>query len=160
MRHRGDCEGTKGAPHRLWYSAKVSRRRTAEISLDRSDWLRLIRNRRAKEKQDATTLLSQPPVAISAVGEFNKRFRECCEKAKLTSNLRFSCASFTQGGRAGAQRPCRRDTTGNARALSPGIGRETIGVCAYAQLPSRDRCRLASAAWFYPAASGLGFGRA
>jgi DNA-binding transcriptional LysR family regulator len=30
------------------------------------------------------------------VGEFNKRFQECCEKAKLTPNLRFSCASFTQ----------------------------------------------------------------
>jgi LysR family transcriptional regulator, nitrogen assimilation regulatory protein len=50
----------------------------------------------AKEKQDATTLLSQRPIAISAGGEFNKRFRECCEKMKLTPNLRFSCASFTQ----------------------------------------------------------------
>ena len=50
----------------------------------------------AKEKQDATTLLSQRPIAISAGGEFNKRFRECCEKMTLTPNLRFSCASFTQ----------------------------------------------------------------
>ena len=50
----------------------------------------------AKEKEDATTLLRQRPVAISAGGEFNKRFQECCEKAKLTPNLRFSCASFTQ----------------------------------------------------------------
>jgi LysR family transcriptional regulator, nitrogen assimilation regulatory protein len=50
----------------------------------------------AKEKEDATTLLRQRPVAISAGGEFNKRFQECCEKARLTPNLRFSCASFTQ----------------------------------------------------------------
>ena len=50
----------------------------------------------AKEKENATTLLRQRPVAISAGGEFNKRFQECCEKAKLTPNLRFSCASFTQ----------------------------------------------------------------
>ena len=50
----------------------------------------------AKEKQEDSTLLSQRPVAISAGGEFNKRFQECCEKAKLTPNLRFSCASFTQ----------------------------------------------------------------
>jgi len=50
----------------------------------------------AKEKEDATTLLRQRPVAISAGGEFNKRFQECCEKVKLTPNLRFSCASFTQ----------------------------------------------------------------
>ncbi|MGB7792318.1 MAG: LysR family transcriptional regulator substrate-binding protein [Terrimicrobiaceae bacterium] len=49
----------------------------------------------AKEKQEDSTLLSQRPVAISAGGEFNKRFQECCEKAKLTPNLRFSCASFT-----------------------------------------------------------------
>ena len=38
----------------------------------------------AKEKQEDSTLLSQRPVAISAGGEFNKRFQECCEKAKLT----------------------------------------------------------------------------
>jgi LysR substrate binding domain len=44
----------------------------------------------AKEKQDATTLLSQRPVAVSAGGEFNKRFQECCEKTKLTPDLRFS----------------------------------------------------------------------
>ena len=50
----------------------------------------------AKEKENATTVLKQRPVAISAGGEFNKRFQECCEKVKLTPNLRFSCASFTQ----------------------------------------------------------------
>jgi DNA-binding transcriptional LysR family regulator len=50
----------------------------------------------AKEKDDATTLLRQRPVAISAGGEFNKRCQECCERAKVTPNLRFSCASFTQ----------------------------------------------------------------
>lgn len=50
----------------------------------------------AKEKEDATALLRQRPVAIPAGGEFDKRFRECCEKAKLTPNLRFNCASFTQ----------------------------------------------------------------
>ena len=50
----------------------------------------------AKEKENATTLLSQRPVAVPAGGEFNERFQECCEKAKLTPNLRFSCASFTQ----------------------------------------------------------------
>ena len=50
----------------------------------------------AKEKEDATTLLRQGPMAISAGGEFSKRFQECCEKVKLTPNLRFSCASFTQ----------------------------------------------------------------
>jgi LysR family transcriptional regulator, nitrogen assimilation regulatory protein len=50
----------------------------------------------AKEKDDATTLLRQRPVAISAGGEFNKRCQECCEKMKLIPNLRFSCASFTQ----------------------------------------------------------------
>ena len=50
----------------------------------------------AKEKENATALLSKRPVAVPAGGEFNERFRECCEKAKLTPNLRFSCASFTQ----------------------------------------------------------------
>jgi DNA-binding transcriptional LysR family regulator len=50
----------------------------------------------AKEKEKATTLLSQRPVAVPAGGEFNERFQECCEKAKLTPNLRFSCASFTE----------------------------------------------------------------
>ena len=50
----------------------------------------------AQEKENATTVLKQRPVAISAGGEFNKRFQECCEKAKLAPNLRFSCASFTQ----------------------------------------------------------------
>src|SRR6478672_7716775 len=50
----------------------------------------------AKEKEDATTLLRQGPMAISVGGEFNKRFQECCEKVKLTPNLRFSCATFTQ----------------------------------------------------------------
>ena len=50
----------------------------------------------AKEKENATALLSQRPVAVPAGGEFNERFRECCEKAKLTPKLRFSCASFTQ----------------------------------------------------------------
>jgi DNA-binding transcriptional LysR family regulator len=48
-----------------------------------------------KEKEDATTLLRQRPMAISAGGEVNQRFREG-EKVKLTANLRFSCASFTQ----------------------------------------------------------------
>lgn len=48
----------------------------------------------AKEKEDATALLRQRPVAIPAGGEFDKRFQECCEN--LTPNLRFSCASFTQ----------------------------------------------------------------
>jgi DNA-binding transcriptional LysR family regulator len=50
----------------------------------------------AKGVENAETLLRQRPLAISAGGEFNKRFQECCEKAKLTPNLRFSCASFTQ----------------------------------------------------------------
>ncbi len=50
----------------------------------------------AKEKENATTLLSRRPVAVSAGGEFNNRFQECCKNAKLTPNLRFSCASFTQ----------------------------------------------------------------
>jgi LysR family transcriptional regulator, nitrogen assimilation regulatory protein len=49
-----------------------------------------------EEKEPATTLLKQRPVAVPAGGEFNERFRECCEKAKLTPSLRFSCASFTQ----------------------------------------------------------------
>jgi len=49
-----------------------------------------------KGKEDATTLLRQGPMAISAGGEFSKRFQECCEKVKLTPNLRFSCATFTQ----------------------------------------------------------------
>jgi DNA-binding transcriptional LysR family regulator len=65
----------------------------------------------AKEKEDATTLLRQRPVAISAGGKFNKRFEECCEKAKLTPNLRFSCASFTQVAEL--------VRTGNAVALLP-----------------------------------------
>jgi DNA-binding transcriptional LysR family regulator len=38
----------------------------------------------AKEKEDGTPLLSQCPVAVSVGGEFNKRFQECCGKAKLT----------------------------------------------------------------------------
>ena len=50
----------------------------------------------AKEKESAMALLRQRPVAISAGGEFNKRFQECFENANLTPNLRFSCASFTQ----------------------------------------------------------------
>jgi LysR family transcriptional regulator, nitrogen assimilation regulatory protein len=50
----------------------------------------------AKEKEDSTTLLRQRPVAIPAGGEFDKRFQGCCEKVKLTPNLRFSCSSFTQ----------------------------------------------------------------
>ena len=50
----------------------------------------------AKERENATTLLSQYPAAVSAGGEFNECFRECCEKAKVTPNLRFRCASFTQ----------------------------------------------------------------
>jgi MFS family permease len=50
----------------------------------------------AKEKESATTLLTRRPVAISAGGEFINRFQDCCEKAKLVPNLRFSCASFTQ----------------------------------------------------------------
>ena len=75
------------------------------------------------------------PVAISAGGEFNKRFQECCEKAKLTPNLRFSCASFTQvaelvrTGHAVALLPEMAETK------SPGIGRETIRVRTYAHLP-------------------------
>ena len=113
----------------------------------------------AKEKENATTLLSQRPVAISAGGEFNKRFQECCEKAKLTPNLRFSCASFTQVAEL--------VRTGHAVALlpemaepSPGIGRETVRLCTYAHLPARDRYRLASAACFHPAAIGICSGRA
>ena len=50
----------------------------------------------ARDKGNAATLLKQRPVAISAGGEFSKRFQECCERAKLTPNLRFSCSSFTQ----------------------------------------------------------------
>ena len=114
----------------------------------------------AKEKENATTLLSQRPVAVSAGGEFNKRFQECCEKAKLTPNLRFSCASFTQVAELVRSRPCRRAPTGNGRAQSPGIGRETVRLCAYAHLPPRDRYRLASAACFHPAAIGICSGRA
>ena len=50
----------------------------------------------ARDKENAATLLEQRPVAITAGGEFSKRFQECCERAKLTPNLRFSCSSFTQ----------------------------------------------------------------
>ena len=50
----------------------------------------------AKEKENATDLLEHRPVATSAGGEFSKRFQECCEKVKMTPNLRFICASFTQ----------------------------------------------------------------
>jgi DNA-binding transcriptional LysR family regulator len=50
----------------------------------------------AKEKQDATTLLSQRPIAVSAGGEFNKRFQECREKTKLTPGSPIQCASFPQ----------------------------------------------------------------
>jgi DNA-binding transcriptional LysR family regulator len=64
-----------------------------------------------KEKQNATTVLKQRPVAISAGGEFSKRFEECCEKAKLTPNVRFICASFTQVAEL--------VRTGNAVALLP-----------------------------------------
>ena len=114
----------------------------------------------AKEKENATTLLRQRPVAISAGGEFNKRFRECCEKAKLTPNLRFNCASFTQVAEL--------VRTGHAVALLPEMAEPNLRASGvkrfdfrtYAHLPSRDRYRLASAACFHSAAIGICSGRA
>ena len=72
----------------------------------------------AKEKEDATTLLRQRPMAISAGGEFSKRFQECCEKVKLTPNLRFSCASFTQVAEL--------VRSGHAVALLPGMAEPSL----------------------------------
>jgi DNA-binding transcriptional LysR family regulator len=72
----------------------------------------------AKEKENATTLLSRRPVAVSAGGEFNNRFQECCKNAKLTPNLRFSCASFTQ-----VAEPVR---SGHAVALLPEMAETSL----------------------------------
>ncbi|MGB9277219.1 MAG: substrate-binding domain-containing protein, partial [Terrimicrobiaceae bacterium] len=72
----------------------------------------------AKEKEDATALLRQRPVAIPAGGEFDKRFQECCEKVKLTPNLRFSCASFTQVAEL--------VRSGHAVALLPGMAEPSL----------------------------------
>ena len=113
----------------------------------------------AKEKENATTLLSQRPVAVPAGGEFDERFQECCEKVKLTqifdSAVPVSPRSRNWCAVAMPWRYYRKWPS-----PSPGIGRETIGVRTYARLPPRNRYRLASAARFHPAASGLGFGRA
>jgi LysR substrate binding domain len=114
----------------------------------------------AKEKQDATTLLSQRPICNFCRRRVQQAFSRVLRKDEADSKSPIQLREFHPGGGVGARRPCRRATSGNGRAQSSGIGRETIGVCTYAQLPSQDRCRLASAACFHPAASGLGFGRA
>ena len=96
----------------------------------------------AKEKEDATTLLRQRPVAVSAGGEFNKRFRECCEKAKLTPNLRFSCASFTQVAEL--------VRTGNAVALLPEMAEPSLresGVRRFDFAPMRTYRREIGIVW-------------
>ena len=63
-------------------------------------------------------MLRQRPVAIPAGGEFDKRFQECCEKVKLTPNLRFSCASFTQVAEL--------VRSGHAVALLPGMAEPSL----------------------------------
>ena len=96
----------------------------------------------AKEEEDATTLLRQRPVAISAGGEFNKRFQECCEKAKLTPNLRFSCASFTQVAEL--------VRTGNAVALLPEAAEPSLlksGVKRFEFAPMRTYRREIGIVW-------------
>ena len=96
----------------------------------------------AKEKENATTLLSQRPVAISAGGEFNKRFQECCEKAKLTPNLRFDCASFTQVAEL--------VRTGHAVALLPEMAETNLresGVRRFEFAPMRAYRREIGIAW-------------
>ena len=96
----------------------------------------------AREKKNATTLLSQFPVAVSAGGEFNKRFRECCEKAKLTPNLRFNCASFTQVAEL--------VRTGNAVALLPEMAETSLresGVRRLEFAPMRTYRREIGIAW-------------
>ena len=96
----------------------------------------------AREKENATTLLSQCPVAVSAGGEFNKRFRECCEKAKLTPNLRFSCASFTQVAEL--------VRSGNAVALLPEMAEPSLresGVRRLEFAPMRNYRREIGIAW-------------
>jgi LysR family transcriptional regulator, nitrogen assimilation regulatory protein len=96
----------------------------------------------AKERENATTLLSQRPVAVPAGGEPTKRFQECCEKAKLTLNLRFGCASFTQAAEL--------VRTGHAVALLPEMAASSLlksGVKRFEFAPMRTYRREIGIVW-------------
>ena len=114
----------------------------------------------AKEKENATALLSTTPGCSSCRRRVQQTLSRVLRKGEADSKSSIQLRQLHPGGRTGAQRPCRRAPTGNGRALSPGIGRETVRLCAYAHLPARDRYRLASAACFHPAAIGICSGRA
>ena len=142
--HRGGCKGLEGAQHRLWYSAKVSCRRAVEISLDWPNRLRAVCAGGMGEGEGGcddvieTTARWQYP----AGGEFNKRFQECCEKAKLTPNLRFSCASFTQVAEL--------VRTGHAVALLPEMAEPNLrasGVRRFDFAPMRTYRREIGIVW-------------
>ena len=111
-------------------------------SIGRIGYALFARSALTKGKENAADLLEQRPVAISAGGEFNKRFQECCEKAKLTPNLRFSCASFTQVAEL--------VRTGDAVALLPEMAEPNLrswGVKRFEFAPMRTYCREIGIVW-------------
>jgi hypothetical protein len=88
-------------------------------------------------------------------GRVQQALSRVLRKGEADSQSSIQLHEFHPSCGVGAHWTCRRATTGNGRAKSPGIGREAVGVCAHAPLPTRNRYRLASAACFHPAAIGM-----
>ena len=158
--HCGGCKALKGAQHRLWYSAKVSRRRAVEIPLNRPNRLRAVCAGGVGEgKGECDDIIVTTPRCNFCRGRVQGALSRVLRKGEVDSESSIRLRQF-HGGRSWCTpaMPSRYFPKWSSPIL--GNRGETIGVCTYAQLPSRDRCRLASAACFHPAASGLGFGRA